>query len=423
MSFNPATGLVYIPAVEGSFPYAQERDFKRQNGFWNMGIDLNARGSAKGLPPLPEKEYEPGTGPEVGSASLLAWDPVAGKPRWRIKHQGVSGGGTLTTAGNLLFQGLSDGRLVAYTADTGDKVWEVQLGNGVIAAPSTWSMDGKQYVSVLVGWGGATGLYVGNPTRQFKAPGRLFTFVLDGTAKLEPVRGIEHDPLTPVAYKATAAQLEHGSALFARRCSMCHGTAAASGGTIADLRYAQPATYDNMDQIVRQGKALYVGISQYPAELTARAVEILNKLGTPLLIHQPRYSMLDRWVENGLLDVIGREGVGSIAFSPLEQGVLTDRYLNGFPEDSRAMRDGRYLNQGKISPERLEIARKLNVIAKERGQSLAQMAIAWLLKDPRITSVLIGASSPQQVLDNVGALANLHFSEANLAEIEKVLKG
>lgn len=182
-------------------------------------------------------------------------------------------------------------------------------------------------------------------------------------------------------------------------------------------------TMGALDQIVRQGKALYVGISQYPAELTARAVEILNKLGTPLLIHQPRYSMLDRWVENGLLDVIGREGVGSIAFSPLEQGVLTDRYLNGFPEDSRAMRDGRYLNQGKISPERLEIARKLNVIAKERGQSLAQMAIAWLLKDPRITSVLIGASSPQQVLDNVGALANLHFSEAHLAEIETVLKG
>lgn len=182
-------------------------------------------------------------------------------------------------------------------------------------------------------------------------------------------------------------------------------------------------TMGALDQIVRQGKALYVGISQYPAELTARAVEILNKLGTPLLIHQPRYSMLDRWVENGLLDVIGREGVGSIAFSPLEQGVLTDRYLNGFPEDSRAMRDGRYLNQGKISPERLEIARKLNVIAKERGQSLAQMAIAWLLKDPRITSVLIGASSPQQVLDNVGALANLHFSDSNLAAIEAILRG
>jgi L-glyceraldehyde 3-phosphate reductase len=124
-------------------------------------------------------------------------------------------------------------------------------------------------------------------------------------------------------------------------------------------------------------------------------------------------------VENGLLDVIGREGVGSIAFSPLEQGVLTDRYLNGFPEDSRAMRDGRYLNQGKISPERLEIARKLNVIAKERDQSLAQMAIAWLLKDPRITSVLIGASSPQQV----GALANLHFSDSNLAAIEAILRG
>jgi PQQ-dependent dehydrogenase (methanol/ethanol family) len=263
MSFNPGTGLVYIPAVEGSYPYAQEQGFKRQSGFWNMGIDLNARGSNKGLPPLPEKEYEAGTGPEVGAASLLAWDPVAGKPRWRIKHQGVSGGGTLTTAGNLLFQGLSDGRLVAYTADKGDKVWEVQLGNAVIAAPSTWSLDGRQYVSVLVGWGGATGLYAANPTRQFKAPGRLFTFVLDGKAKLEPVKGIDQDPPTPIAYKASAAQLEHGAALFARRCSMCHGTAAASGGTIADLRYALPSTFDIMDRIVRHGAYQQLGMPKF----------------------------------------------------------------------------------------------------------------------------------------------------------------
>ena len=264
MSFNPATGLVYIPAVEGSFPYAEEQGFKRQPGFWNMGIDLNARSSTKGLPPLPAKEYEAGTGEEVGAASsLLAWDPVAGKPRWRIKHQGATGGGTLTTAGNLLFQGLSDGRLVAYTADKGEKLWEVQLGNGVMAAPSTWTLDGKQYVSVLVGWGGATGLYVGNPTKQFKAPGRLFTFVLDGTAKLEPVRGIERNPLTAVAFKTTPAQLEHGAALFSRRCSMCHGVAAVSGGAIADLRYALPATYDNMDNIVRQGAYQQLGMPKF----------------------------------------------------------------------------------------------------------------------------------------------------------------
>ncbi|HXC58412.1 MAG TPA: PQQ-binding-like beta-propeller repeat protein, partial [Steroidobacteraceae bacterium] len=281
MSFNPATGLVYIPAVEGGFNYAHEVGFKRQPGFWNLGIDLNSRGGPQGLPPLPAADYEAGTGPEVGAASsLLAWDPVAGKPRWRVKHQ-ATGGGTLTTAGNLVFQGLSDGRLVAYTADTGEKRWEVQLGNAVMAAPSTWSLDGKQYVSVLVGWGGATGLYAGNPTRQYKAPGRLFTFVLDGTAKLEPVRGIERNPLTPIAHQSTPEQLQRGAALYARRCSMCHGTNVASGGSIADLRYALPATYDAMDQIVRQGAYQQLGMPKFDfltaEELTAVRNYVLSR--------------------------------------------------------------------------------------------------------------------------------------------------
>jgi quinohemoprotein ethanol dehydrogenase len=229
-----------------------------------MGVDLNARSPGSGLTPLPDSEYEPGTGPEVGvPSSLLAWDPVAGKPRWRVKHQGATGGGTLTTAGNLVFQGLSDGRLVAYTADTGEARWEVQLGNGIMAAPSTWSLDGKQYVSVLVGWGGATGLYVPNPTAQFKAPGRLFTFVLDGKARLEPVRGIERPMPAAIAHTATEAEVNQGAALFSRRCSMCHGVAAVSGGSIADLRYAQPATYDMLDQIVRQGAYQSMGMPKF----------------------------------------------------------------------------------------------------------------------------------------------------------------
>lgn len=173
---------------------------------------------------------------------------------------------------------------------------------------------------------------------------------------------------------------------------------------------------------VQQGKALYAGISQYKAEDSQRAAEILRQMGTPLLIHQPRYSMLDRWVEDdGLLDVLEKEGVGAIAFSPLEQGVLTDRYLNGFPEDSRAVRDGRYLNKGKITAVNLEKARALNELAKERGQSLAQMAIAWLLIDPRVTSVLIGASKVSQIDDNVVALRNLDFSEQEKAAIRKIL--
>jgi len=263
MSFNPDTGLVYIPAIESSFTYVRERDFRRVPGFWNMGIDLAARAGAAQYPALPESEYEPGTGPEVGAASsLLAWDPVAAKPRWRIKHE-ATGGGTLTTAGNLVFQGLSDGRFVAYTADTGTKLWEVQLGNGIMAAPSTWSLDGRQYVSVLVGWGGASGLYAPNPTQQYKAPGRLFTFVLDGQAKLEPVRGIERPPLTAIEYKSSPAEVERGATLFGRRCSMCHGIAAVSGGTIADLRYALPATYDRFDEIVRQGAYQALGMPKF----------------------------------------------------------------------------------------------------------------------------------------------------------------
>jgi quinohemoprotein ethanol dehydrogenase len=264
MSFNPATGLVYVPAVESSFTYVREQGFKRVPGFWNMGIDLAARAGSKEYPALPESEYEAGTGTEVGAASsLLAWDPVAAKPRWRVKYTNVTGGGLLTTAGNLVFQGLSDGRLVAYTADAGTKLWEAQLGNGVMAAPSTWSLDGKQYVSVLVGWGGATGLYVPNPTGQFKAPGRVFTFALDGKAKLDPVRGIQKNPLSVVEFNATPADVERGATLFGRRCQMCHGIAAVSAGSIADLRYALPATYERFDTIVRQGAYQQIGMPKF----------------------------------------------------------------------------------------------------------------------------------------------------------------
>jgi L-glyceraldehyde 3-phosphate reductase len=181
-------------------------------------------------------------------------------------------------------------------------------------------------------------------------------------------------------------------------------------------------TMGALDQLVRQGKALYVGISQYSAEDTAKAYEILNSLGTPLLIHQPRYSMIDRWVENGLMDVLGQKGVGSIAFSPLEQGMLTDKYLKGIPADSRAAKDGRYLKPEQVSPEKLEMISKLNDIALKRGQSLAQMAIAWLLKDPRITSVLVGVSKPEQLDDNVAAVKNSTFSSEEITLIKTILR-
>ncbi len=177
-----------------------------------------------------------------------------------------------------------------------------------------------------------------------------------------------------------------------------------------------------LDHIVRSGKALYIGISQYNAEESQRAIKILKDMGTPLLIHQPRYSLLDRWVEDGLLEVLGDQGVGSIAFSPLEQGILSDKYLNGIPKDSRAAKEGTYLSSNRITPELINKVQKLNMIAKKRGQSLAQMAISWLLKDERISTVLVGVSKPEQLLDNIHATKNTLFSKEELAAIEEVLK-
>ncbi|MDP3359446.1 MAG: L-glyceraldehyde 3-phosphate reductase [Lutibacter sp.] len=181
-------------------------------------------------------------------------------------------------------------------------------------------------------------------------------------------------------------------------------------------------TMGALDHIVRQGKALYVGISQYNAEDTLKATKILKDLGTPCLIHQPKYNMMDRWVENGLLDVLGNEGVGAIAFSPLQQGILTDKYLAGFPENSRAVKDGRYLKTDQIDKDLISKVTQLNEIAISRGQSLAQMAIAWLLKDKRITSVLVGASRTEQLMDSLKALENLEFSPETLKKIENALK-
>jgi L-glyceraldehyde 3-phosphate reductase len=177
-------------------------------------------------------------------------------------------------------------------------------------------------------------------------------------------------------------------------------------------------TLGALDTAVRQGKALYAGISSYSAQRTEDAIGILRDLGTPLLIHQPSYSLLNRWIEPDLLDVLGREGVGAIVFSPLGQGMLTDRYLDGIPEDSRAAREGS-LSKSMLSDENLERIRALNEIALRRGQTLAQLALAWTLRDPRVTSTLIGASSVAQLEDNVGALDRLDFEDDELAEIEQ----
>lgn len=177
-----------------------------------------------------------------------------------------------------------------------------------------------------------------------------------------------------------------------------------------------------LDQAVRQGKALYVGISQYKPDKTKEAIRILKQLGTPLLIHQPVYSMLNRWIEDGLQDVLSEHGVGSIAFCPLAQGLLTSKYLNGIPEGSRAAKPATFLKETDVTEEKVAKVRKLNEIAAQRGQSLAQMSLAWVLREGRVTSALIGASRPAQIEENVAALANLEFSADELAAIDQILK-
>ena len=172
---------------------------------------------------------------------------------------------------------------------------------------------------------------------------------------------------------------------------------------------------------VQQGKALYAGISNYSAEQTRAAARILKELGTPLLIHQPKYSMFVRWVEDGLLDVLKDEGVGCIPFSPLAQGLLTDRYLNGIPADSRAAKAWGFLHKEEVNETTLQKVRALNAIAEQRGQKLAQMALAWVLRRAEITTVLVGASSVKQLEANIGALRNQQFSDDELKRIEEIL--
>ena len=183
-------------------------------------------------------------------------------------------------------------------------------------------------------------------------------------------------------------------------------------------------TMSALDLIVRQGKALYVGISSYQPEEAARAFAILKQLGTPCLIHQPKYSMFERWVEHGLLDVLEANQVGCIPFSPLAQGLLTNKYLKGIPEGSRAAshRGNGAIEEDQLTPEKLVKVKQLNEIALQRNQNLAQMALSWILKDKRITSVIIGASKPEQVTDSIGCLNNLVFSEAELNRINEILK-
>ena len=284
MAFSPVTGLVYIPAQQNSFTYAIDPDFRPIDGVSNLGVPIVP---PPGYRPRPESAYEAGIGePLPGAHALLAWDPVAGQAAWLVDHGGVPGGGTLATAGNLVFQGLGDGGFAAYSADAGEKLWEVDLGNGILAPPVTYAIDGRQYLSVLVGWGSTPGLFGGFPSDEYKAEGRLYTFALDGGRELEPVRGIARPELTGIPFEAGETAIAEGAAIYGERCYTCHGIAAASGGQIADLRYSSPDTYEMLEAILRGGIYQPLGMPKFDwlteADVRALRAYLLSRRQTLL---------------------------------------------------------------------------------------------------------------------------------------------
>jgi mono/diheme cytochrome c family protein len=254
MSFNPGTGLVYIPALDASFGYADDPAFKPSPGGWNLGIDLAMAAGA------------PGTVAKPPAGFLLAWDPVAQKERWRVAHTNIWNGCTLTTAGNLVFQGNGDGRFSVYRADTGTRVWDMPVGSPIIAAPITYEIDNTQYVAVMAGYGGAMRVVAPAPP---PVPGRLLVFALGGKAKLPPPPTTSIPAPASIAVPAASQEtVMLGALTYARRCSMCHGAEAASGGLAPDLRYSQPAVVDRYEQIVLGGALSNRGMPSFKAQVS-----------------------------------------------------------------------------------------------------------------------------------------------------------
>jgi quinohemoprotein ethanol dehydrogenase len=227
-----------------------------------------------GIPNRPADQNGPGTGPATRSpGALVAWDPIARQPRWVVDYPFQVNGGTLTTAGNLVFQGGADGFLRAFTADSGQQLWEVDLGVGIMAPPVTFELDGTQYLSVLVGWGGSAGLIGPQNSGTYKGEGRLWTFKLGGDKNIVPVTGQLLPELTEIPFNDDATLLAEGEDLFVGNCMLCHGAGAVSGGSIADLRYAAPATYDNIQNIVRMGAYSSLGMPNLGEWLTEEQVD------------------------------------------------------------------------------------------------------------------------------------------------------
>ncbi|HLG16645.1 MAG TPA: PQQ-dependent dehydrogenase, methanol/ethanol family [Blastocatellia bacterium] len=262
MSYSPQTGLVYIPAQEPFFAYAQDRKFKFKPGAWNLGIDFTLFKD----PP-----------PQIPVGHLLAWDPVAQKERWRVQYNSIWNGGTLATAGNLVFEGTADGRFVAYRADKGEKLWEVAVGTGVIAPPMTYEVGGVQYVSVMAGWGGAFPLTGGNGTGGRPVPGRLLTFALNGKQPLETPVTPATSALTAIEINTSRERIDVGAVLYAQWCSVCHGIGAlGGGGVLPDLRRSQPATFNAYQRIVLEGSYSSVGMPSFKQWLTADDVDAIR---------------------------------------------------------------------------------------------------------------------------------------------------
>lgn len=258
MSYNPETGLVYIPAQENSFGYAQAREFEYRPEVWNTGVDFGAAG-----PPT-----------DAPTGHLLAWDPVAQEERWRIEYEDMWNGGTLSTAGDLVFQGTSDGRFAAYHAYQGDQLWEIALGRGVIAPPVTFRVDGVQYVSVMAGWGGSYAMTGGG--RRAVLPGRMLTFALGGSAPLRGVEATTREPAEPIASTASAEDVNAGATVYAEWCSVCHGPAAVSGGVVPDLRYAAPEVLASFEDIVLGGTRADRGMPSFERWLTPEDVDLIR---------------------------------------------------------------------------------------------------------------------------------------------------
>lgn len=265
MSYNPATGLVYIPTQDIPWVFQMDNKWEYRPGAWNLGSDLQGGEGEIGLPR------------DSVSGHLLAWDPVKQKEVWRAQYALPWNGGTLTTAGNLVFQGASDGRFIAYQADNGKKLWEFPVGTGIMAAPVTYLVDGQQYVSVLAGWGGAFALVAGDAALAAKAnnSGRLLTFKLGGTATLPQYQIADRTP-TPISATASAEDVQRGKRLYHQWCAGCHGAGAISGGVLPDLRYMTETTHQLLPQIILDGLFLGKGMPNLSQWLTKQDVEFIR---------------------------------------------------------------------------------------------------------------------------------------------------